>query len=60
MAIIIFISKNTDTNTQKTWFDRSDRSGIGFWSEFKKKYNNGQNSFDSEFDAQFEFEIRYI
>jgi hypothetical protein len=38
MAIIIFISnkKKTEQINQKTWFDQSDRLGIGFWSEFFK------------------------
>jgi hypothetical protein len=64
MAIIILVlKKNTDQNTQKTRFDRSDRSGIGFWSKLKKKYVYKwpfKYSFYSEFDAQFEFEIRYL
>jgi uncharacterized protein Smg (DUF494 family) len=36
MDIIIYLfQKYTDQNTQKkTRFDRADRSGIGFWSEF--------------------------
>jgi hypothetical protein len=63
MAIIIYLfQKNTDQNTQKTRFDRSDRPGIGFWSEFFKiKYTKWpfKYLFYSEFDAQFEFEIRY-
>jgi hypothetical protein len=46
MAVIIFISKkNTNQNTQKTRFDRSDRSGIGFWSDFVlNKFNNCHSS----------------
>jgi hypothetical protein len=30
------LQKNTDQHTKKTRFDRSYRSGIGFWSEFFK------------------------
>jgi hypothetical protein len=42
---LYLFQKNTDQNTQKTRFDRSDRSGIGFWSVlFWNKYNNGHSS----------------
>jgi hypothetical protein len=37
--------KNTHQNIQKTRSDRSDRSGIGFWSEFfENKYDYGYSS----------------
>jgi hypothetical protein len=45
MAIFIIVLKNTDQNYQKTRFDWSDRSVIGFWSEFfQNKYNYGHSS----------------
>jgi hypothetical protein len=45
MAISLYLfQKNTDQNTQKTRFDRSDRSVIGFWSEFFWNKNNDGHS----------------
>jgi hypothetical protein len=44
MTIIIFISKKYRPQYSKTRFDRSDRSGIGFWSEFFITNNNGHSS----------------